>query len=492
MTLQELMQGVSLSAPLPDALAPLNVSHLTYDSRKVGDGTLFFAFAGAKADGREFAASAMAAGALAVVSELPEPEGFAGPWLRVHHGRQALATVSANFYDHPDRKLHIVGITGTNGKTTTAYLLDAIWAAAGLTTALVGTVEYRLAGETLPSVNTTPESLDLFALFQKLVDRNGTHVTMETSSHALALGRVYGVQFETGVFLNLTRDHLDFHGTMDNYFQAKQLLFTPEGAIAPKFAIVNRDDRYARTLDFQPETQVIWFGSSEGSNASAQKVTSTFDGLRFDIRFEDRAYPIESSLVGDVNVSNILAAWCVAHANGVAPEVIAQGIKQCGGVPGRFERVRAGQPFLVAVDYAHTDDALRNTISMARKLTTKRVITLFGCGGDRDRSKRPLMGMAAAELSDHVVLTSDNPRSEDPLSIMNDAMVGLRRFDTPLIVEPDRERAISKAIELAGPGDIVILAGKGHENYQVLRDKTIHFDDREVAAAVLKRFGYKG
>jgi UDP-N-acetylmuramoyl-L-alanyl-D-glutamate--2,6-diaminopimelate ligase len=488
--LAEVMEGVPVISAIPDSVAAVEVSGLAYDSRKAAPGFLFFAFPGSKTDGRRFATQALEKGAVAVISEAPAPADFTGHWIRTAHGRHALAIASGNFYNHPDRRLKIIGVTGTNGKTTTTYLIDSILRAAGLTTALVGTIEYRLAGRQLPSINTTPESLDLFEMFSELERLGGTHVTMETSSHALSLGRVYGVQFETAVFTNLTRDHLDFHGDMDSYLAAKRLLFTSEASTGPRFAVINHDDTYASALRTKPQTEVITYGLGEGASARAQGVTTGFDGLRFEIHHDGRTYKVESPLVGQINVYNLLAAWCAAYSVGIGPEVIARGIADCKAVPGRFERVDVGQPFLVVVDYAHTDDALRNLISIARGLTDKRVITLFGCGGDRDRAKRPLMGMAAAELSDMVILTSDNPRSEDPIGIMNDAMVGIRRFDTPLVIEPDREKAIRAAINKAGPGDIVLLAGKGHETYQVLKDKTINFDDREVARRILRGFGY--
>ena len=490
MTLADLLIGVSLLTPPPASALTTDITGVAYDSRKVAPGYVFFAFPGAKVDGRQFVAQAIENGAVAILSESEAPEGFRGVWIQVAHGRQALATVAGNFYDHPDRRLKLIGVTGTNGKTTTTYLIDSILRTAGLTTALIGTIEYRLAGRRLPSINTTPESLDLFQLFQELEQAGGTHVTMETSSHALALGRVYGLQFETAVFTNLTRDHLDFHGDMVSYFDAKQLLFTSEAAMGPRFAVLNYDDKYASAVRTKPDTEVITYGMGEGAAARAQRVTTGFDGLRFEIHYGSRTYPVESPLVGQINVYNLLAAWCATYSLGIGSEVIAKGIAEAQAVPGRFERVDMAQPFLVVVDYAHTDDALRNLITIARQMTNKRVITLFGCGGDRDRNKRPLMGMAAAELSDIVVLTSDNPRSEDPLVIMNDALVGIRRFDTPHFIEPDREKAIRKAIESAGPGDVVLLAGKGHETYQVLKNKTIAFDDREVARNVLRGFGY--
>jgi len=314
---------------------------------------------------------------------------------------------------------------------------------------------------------------------------------MEVSSHALALGRVYGLRFHTAIFTNLTRDHLDFHSTMEEYFAAKRMLFEGAGAPPPRFSVLNRDDEYAGRLPRPSDTEVLWYGLGSEAAVHACTVSSTIQGLRFEVEYGQTRFPIESALMGHTNVYNILAACAAGFSFGLSPETIAKGIASCRAVPGRFERVDQGQPFAVVVDYAHTDDALRNTISVARELAPNRIITLFGCGGDRDRSKRPLMGQAAAENSDFVILTSDNPRSEDPLAIMNDALVGLRRYDTPHLIEPDRAIAIQRAIEQAHPGDVVILAGKGHENYQVLKDRTIPFDDREVARKLLQSFGYR-
>jgi UDP-N-acetylmuramoyl-L-alanyl-D-glutamate--2,6-diaminopimelate ligase len=277
---------------------------------------------------------------------------------------------------------------------------------------------------------------------------------------------------------------------MEEYFAAKQLLFSGAGGAPPKFAVLNRDDEYARKLVIDKRTQMFWYGLGQDADLRARHISTGFNGLKFDVQYGKLRFPVESPLIGRINVYNILAACGAGLANGIAPEVVSRGIAQCNAVPGRFERVDEGQPFAVVVDYAHTDDALRNTIAVARGLNPNRVITLFGCGGDRDRAKRPLMGMAAAEASDMVVLTSDNPRSEDPLAIMNDALVGVRRVDVPLIVEPDRASAIARALKEAREGDIVILAGKGHETYQTLKDRTIHFDDREVAREVLKGYGY--
>ncbi|HEU0141319.1 MAG TPA: UDP-N-acetylmuramoyl-L-alanyl-D-glutamate--2,6-diaminopimelate ligase [Bryobacteraceae bacterium] len=491
MTLGEIFEGVELKAGLPEQLANTPVAGLEYDSRRIQPGFLFFAFEGARADGRKYARQALDKGAVAVVGESPPPADFQGAWIEVAHGRQALATIARNFYGKPDERLFLTGITGTNGKTTTSYLIDSVLRAAGKTTALIGTIEYHLADEILPAVNTTPESLDLFRLFAELERRGGTHVTMEVSSHALALGRSFGLRFHTGVFTNLSRDHLDFHKTMEDYFAAKRRLFTGYGAPPPPFAVLNSDDEHGRGMEVPAGTHVFRYGLDADREIRASNIVSGFTGLRFDVVSPEGSFEIQSPLVGRFNVYNILAACCTGMSYGFTPETIARGIAECGPVPGRFERIDEGQRFLVVVDYAHTDDALRNVIGVARSLSPRRVITVFGCGGDRDRTKRPLMGMAAGELSDFVVLTSDNPRSEDPLSIINDALVGLGRYDTPHVVEPDRMKAIHRAIQEAGESDIVIIAGKGHEPYQVLKDRTIDFDDREAARSVLQKLGYR-
>ena len=501
MELSRVLEGVPLVRSAPSALLHADVRGLAYDSRKVEPGYLFFAFSGSKVDGAQFASAAIQKGALAVVSDRPSVGGSKEIWLQVRNGREALALAARNFYDKPDTRIALTAITGTNGKTTSALLIDSILRAAGKVTALVGTIEYHLGGRVLPAVNTTPESLDLFRMFHELEKMGGTHATLEASSHALDLGRIYAMTFHTAAFTNFTRDHLDYHHTMEAYFAAKQLLFTPRSGPPPRFAVLNGDDEGARSVALSAETTVLWYSMQQepptppeiGGQQSCLRATnieSSFEGLRFTVVAGKKHFSLVSPLVGHINVQNILLACAVGLTYGLDEQQIQKGIEQLQRVPGRFERVEEGQPFMVVVDYAHTDDALRNVISVARGMKPKRVITLFGCGGDRDRSKRPLMGMAAAELSDYVVLTSDNPRSEDPLAIMNDAMVGLSRYDTPHMTEPDRERAIRKAIETASPGDLVILAGKGHETYQVLRDGPIPFDDREVARRVLRSFGY--
>jgi UDP-N-acetylmuramoyl-L-alanyl-D-glutamate--2,6-diaminopimelate ligase len=493
MTLSEVLAGVPLLTELPPSLAQTQVQGIDYDSRRVEPGFLFFAFPGSRVDGREFAAQAMTRGAMAIVSELPAPAGVAAPWLQVAHGRHALALASKTFYGKLDERIPLTGITGTNGKTTTSYLVDSILRAAGKTTMLAGTIEYHLGSKVLPAANTTPESLDLHRMLAELdaLPGDSKAATMEVSSHALSLGRVYGLQFQTAVFTNLTQDHLDFHHTMEEYFEAKRLLFTGSGGPPPRFSVINRDDDWGRKLAALGTTSdVLLYGLGSEAMVRARHIHTSLSGLRFDVTFDKLRLEINSRLIGKVNVYNILAACCAGMTFQLPPEIIARGIEACAGVPGRFERVDEGQPFAVVVDYSHTEDALRNAISVARTLNAKRVITLFGCGGDRDRAKRPLMGQAAGELSDLVVLTSDNPRSEEPLQIMNDALVGLRRTNTRTVVEPDRAAAIRKAIEEAHAGDVVILAGKGHETYQIFRDRTIHFDDREVAREALRSFGF--
>ena len=506
-TLAGVLEGVRLRGVLARPWAEIKVGGLEYDSRRVEKDTLFFAFAGARVDGRQFAREAAARGACAVVSELPRSEDAANPitipsaipWIEVEHGRKALAIAARNFYSRPDERVSFTGITGTNGKTTTAYLTDAILRRAGAPTAapkaltaMIGTIEYRIGDEIRKAPNTTPESLDVIRLAAELEERGGRYLTMEVSSHGLALARVYGMHFHTAVFTNLTRDHLDFHKTMEEYAAAKRLLFAPEEGPAPQWAILNADDPASEGMLRPGDAQVIRYGMAEAADLRAENIRSGFDGLHFDAVYRGQRQAVESALVGRINVSNILAAMGVGLSYGMDLDAIAAGIRMCPAVPGRFERVDGGQPFLVVVDYAHTDDALRNVIQVSRELAGNgRIITLFGCGGDRDRTKRPLMGMAAAEASDFVVLTSDNPRSEDPLDIMNDVMVGLGRYDTPLVAEPDRGKAIARALGEAKAGDVVLLAGKGHETYQILKDRTIDFDDRETARQVLQSLGYK-
>lgn len=490
----ELLDGVELAAARAQTAGNPEISAIDYDSRRVKPGTLFVAMRGESSDGSRFIDQAIAAGAVAVVTDSDrEPSGVA--WARVPHGRRALATLSANFYQHPASKLGITGITGTNGKSTTAFLIEAILRASGRSGALVGTIEYHIGRKILAAPHTTPESLDLQRLFCETVATGGTEVVMEVSSHALAQGRTYGIPFDVAVFTNLTRDHLDYHKSMEEYFDAKRILFAGSGSPPPRVAVLNADDAYAMKLaEFSRSkgSQVFTYGWSKG-DFHAAKVEITPRGTRFQLNSPQGSIAISSALIGRVNVYNILAASAAALARGCSLQSVADGISALRAVPGRFEGVDCGQPFTVVVDYAHTDDALRNLTTLARefvKQNSGRVITVFGCGGDRDRTKRPLMGEAAGRGSDFVVLTSDNPRSEDPLAIINDAVVGLQRSGTRYKSEPERRVAIRLAIGEARSGDIVLIAGKGHEKIQISRTGTVPFDDREVAADVLRELGY--
>ncbi len=499
MTLGELLEGIEVVGLTPGtaeaaaarATAP-SITSLDYDSRRVSPGCLFFALAGVKTDGNRFVEEAVARGAAAVASEQSRPEQLPERiwWVQVRAGRKALALAAGNFYGWPSEGLDLVGITGTNGKTTTAFLLDSILGVAGRRTGLFGTVFYRTPGRAVLATNTTPESLDLMRLLAELRQEGGTAAILEVSSHALALDRVWGLRFAAAVFTNLTRDHLDFHGTMDEYFAAKRRLFEGTGAGSPQAAILNLDDPHSRSLaGFSPRT--ITYGLGEGADVRAAVYRQSRAGLSFTARTPLGPIELHSSLVGRVNVSNILAAAAAAISLGVDAQAIAEGIAQMRTVPGRFERVEAGQPFLVVVDYAHTDDALARLLETARELPLRgRVLLLFGAGGERDRAKRAMMGEAAGRGADLVVVTSDNPRSEDPQAIVNEILPGLDRTGTPYSVAIDRAEAIAKILGEARPGDVVLLAGKGHEAYQTIGSRVIPFDDRAVARESLRALGY--
>jgi UDP-N-acetylmuramoyl-L-alanyl-D-glutamate--2,6-diaminopimelate ligase len=488
MNLGELLRGVP-SLEL-GGNAGLEVTSLAYDSRRVEKGALFFAIQGEKADGHAFIAQAQERGAVAVVSEQAAPPQLGSQWVRVPKIRRALSQAARAFYGQPDSRLQLVGITGTNGKTTTAYLLESIFRTAGIPTGVFGTIEYRVAGRVLSALNTTPESLDLLSYFADLVGGGGKAAVMEVSSHALAQERVWGFHYSAAVFTNLTRDHLDYHGDFEHYFAAKRRLFEGLGTPPPDLAVINVDDPWARRLLEVPNPRRVTYGLNSDAQVKVKQFSQTTSGLRATLVTSQGKLEIESPLVGRANLGNILAAAATAAALGISAELIRQGIADLAAVPGRFERIDEGQPYLVVVDYAHTDDALRNVLKTARELTQKRLIVVFGCGGDRDRTKRPLMGEAAGSLSDLAVLTSDNPRSEDPLLIMNDALVGLQKTGKHYIAEVDRESAIRKALERAEDGDAVVIAGKGHETHQILKDRTVPFDDREVARRILSGMGF--
>jgi len=492
MNLKDLFRGAevgSVSGPID-----IDVRSIAYDSRKVMPGGIFFAFHGEKLDGVEFVTDAVKRGAIAIASEETRRTWLHGDvtWVQLPPGseRRGLARAAANYYGHPADALKLVGVTGTNGKTTTTFLVDSILRAAGHTTGLVGTTGYRTPAGSRKAVNTTPESLELQQMFAEVRDAGGTTAVVEVSSHALHFQRTWGCHFAAAIFTNLTRDHLNFHKTFEDYFEAKRHLFEGTGAGAPDTAIVNSDDPYAERL--QGLAKQTWtYGLKGTPDLATRKFSLSFKGLEFTALTPAGKVEVRSALVGRINVYNILAAIGAAIALDIAPAKIEAGIAQLEQVPGRFQIIDEGQPFLVVVDYAHADDALRNLVITARELNPSgRIITLFGAGGERDRSTRPPMGEAAGAGSDLVILTSDNPRTEDPLRIINDVVVGLQKVNANYKIELDRETALEMAIDQARPGDIVLLAGKGHENYQILRDRTFEFDDREMSRAILRRKGY--
>jgi UDP-N-acetylmuramoyl-L-alanyl-D-glutamate--2,6-diaminopimelate ligase len=464
------------------------VNGVEYDSRQVRPGSLFVAFRGGTTDGNRYLPQAIAQGARTIVTD--SAAGFSAATaypdlavIEVPQGRRALAAVAANFFAHPEAQLKLSGVTGTNGKTTTAFLLEAMLRRQGRKTVLAGTIEYHAAGRIFPAPHTTPESRDLLELFREGVDGGATEAVMEVSSHALDQERTAGLAFDVAIFTNLTRDHLDYHHTMEDYFAAKRKLFES----SPRVAILNVDEPYGVRLKAECSSLLVYTYGLQQGDFHANNLSMEPAGMRFTMVTPQGEVPLATRLTGKINVYNLLAASAAAMARGLSFEEVAQGAASLDFVPGRFQSVDCGQNFAVVVDYAHTDDALRNIIAVAREFVDKgggRVITMFGCGGDRDRSKRPLMGQAAGAGSDIVVLTSDNPRGEDPLAIIGQVLPGLS--GKPVIVEPDRRHAIELAIAQAQPGDLVLLAGKGHEKTQTIGERVIPFDDVAIAQQVLR------
>jgi UDP-N-acetylmuramoyl-L-alanyl-D-glutamate--2,6-diaminopimelate ligase len=504
--LQELLAGLREPPSAAEGDLAVDVTSLATDSREVVPGALFFALPGTRTDGRRFVAQALERGAVAVAaSELVDaPAGVAR--LALPSIQRALGEIAACFYDYPSRKLFLVGVTGTNGKTTVTHLLEAIWKRAGFRPGLIGTVQYRFGEQTWTAPFTTPPAVELQRLVAEMVKAGATHVAMEVSSHALSLERVFGCEWDAVVFTNMTRDHLDFHADMESYFAAKQKLFVellPRSAKNDRFAVINRDDPYGRRLIEATRDRVVTFGHGDDADVAPGEVERSLSGLRGEIRIRSERIGVSSTLIGEAHLENILAAAAVAWAQGLAAEAIAEGIAQCRGIPGRMERVDDGAPFAVLVDYAHTPDALERAVRVLRGVAEGRLIVVFGCGGDRDRGKRPLMGEATARIADIVIATSDNPRTEDPLKILHEIERGIveagldpiqeaavqREDASGYLVVPDRRRAIHLAIEIARPRDVVLIAGKGHETYQIVGAERHPFDDREEARQCLRRRG---
>jgi UDP-N-acetylmuramoyl-L-alanyl-D-glutamate--2,6-diaminopimelate ligase len=488
--LGDLFQNTGVT--LPAGSAEMEVRQVSCDSRKVLPRSLFFALRGAKVDGNAFVRDAVGRGAIAIASENPPPSALPHgvTWIPVREERKALATVAANFFDHPANALQLVAVTGTNGKTTTTSLVDSIVKASGAKTGLFGTIAYHTPAGDYPAPNTTPESVDLQGFLAEIRDAGGKYAVLEASSHSLTMDRLWGCRFQAAVFTNLTREHMDYHKTFEDYFAAKRRLFEGTGAGAPEKAVVNTDDEWGKKLAGMAN-RTVSYGLESGADITTKKFQLTFNGLSFTAQTPNGKLQIASPLVGRINVYNILAAIGAAQALGFSNEIIETGIRNLQSVAGRFQRIDLGQPFLVIVDYAHTDDALENLIRTAREVAPKgRVITLFGCGGEKDRTKRPVMGEATGRLSDLTILTNDNPRKEDPLKIISDIIVGLQKTSGKYLIEPDREKAIALAVDEAHAGDIVLLAGKGHETEQILADQKLEWDDGEMACRALRERGF--
>ncbi len=470
----------------------LSITDITHDSRQAGPGTLFVAIRGALLDAHRFIPQVMSQGAAGVISEEQCPTDFPGAWLQVNNTRQAMAFAAAEVQHHPSRELQLVGITGTNGKTTTAYLIASIPEAAGEPVAMTGTVEYRIGKERRKAERTTPEATDMQRLLRQAVDVGCRTAVMECSSQAMDFHRCDKLEYSVAVFSNLTRDHLDYHKTMENYWYAKRRLFDGRLGTRPKTSVINVDDRYGVELADELEKEglsVTRYAVKADADVTAREPEFSLDGMRFNLHTPAGNREFASPLVGPPHVYNTLAAVASGIALGYPLDVIARALVKCTGAPGRFERVPHDGDFAVVVDYAHSDDALLNVLRTAQDVTKGRIITVFGCGGDRDRSKRAPMGEAAGSLSDVVILTSDNPRTEDPERILADAEVGIQRTGKPYRKIADRREAIHEAVSQAHSDDLVLIAGKGHEDYQIIGREVFHFDDKEIAREALAQKG---
>ena len=502
MTLAELLRAVpeddaAVASALENRPATASVTGVTYDSRRVTTGAIFVALRGLQNDGAAFAHDAIARGAVAVVSESAAPPGVPVPWIQVRDARHALAALAGEFWGHPSEALTLVGITGTNGKTTTSYVLASIFEAAGVRCGRIGTVGYRIGDREIEAARTTPEAPELQHMLREMVTQGCGACVMEVSSHALALRRADQLRFAAAIFTNLTRDHLDFHQDMEAYFQAKLRLF--ELLPADGFGVANLDDRRGAAFAAAARRPVT-YAIDAPADVTPLDLSLSLDGLEFQARTPRGLVHVRSRLVGRPNAYNVLAALSTAMALDVPFGAIEEGIWNLSNVPGRFQLVSSPTDDVrVVVDYAHTDDALKNLLETGRPLTSGRLIAVFGCGGDRDRTKRPLMGAVAARLSDLVVITSDNPRSENPAAIIEDVKRGVVPAadrkppngagpkTTPYLVVVDRREAIEQAIGAARRGDLVLIAGKGHEKYQVIGDRVLPFDDVDVARAALAK-----
>ena len=464
----------------------ISIHGIAYDSRSVQKGDLFVAIKGEKTDGARYIQDAVANGASAVASEQTTGVGIAIPHIPVKDARKFLAEISHAFYSSPCSELQLVAVTGTKGKTTTAWLIDSIIARSGFASCLMGTIENRIRNEQFAAIHTTPEVSDIDRFFRYAAGRECTHGTLEVSSHALSLKRVYGSKFNVGVFTNLSHDHLDFHGNMEAYYQAKKALFTLENGNGIEAVVVNTDDSYGRRLADEIDIPVTTFGFHHSADIHVKNWQSRLDGTHLTVNSPWGEIVFHSRLVGCTNVYNIMAATGSALRLGLTVEQARAGVDALVGVPGRMERIGECLDFLVVVDYAHSPASLENLLETVKRLPHRRLITVFGCGGDRDRAKRPIMGEIASRLSDMTIVTSDNPRSEDPTEIIKEIQSGMKNGTSKYEIIPDRRAAIYDAINMASKDDIVIVAGKGHETCQIIGDDKLPFDDREVARNAIK------
>jgi UDP-N-acetylmuramoyl-L-alanyl-D-glutamate--2,6-diaminopimelate ligase len=495
MKVMELVAALKGQVEVLEQRGPLeqSVTAVTDDSRAVAPGSLFLAVRGGQVDGHAYVRQAIENGAVAVVAQSAVDPGPAG-YVRVSDSCKAVGLIAGRFYGDPSSGLTMVGVTGTNGKTTTTYLCKALLEQIGRTVGLIGTVAYQIGQEEIPASHTTPGAIKLQGLLAKMRDARLNSVVMEVSSHALAMDRTAGCEYDAAVFTNLTQDHLDYHKTMEEYFQAKLKLFTGLGVgrKGGQRAIVNMDDPRGSQIKVACRVPVWGYAVKGRADLRAEQVRLSMTGTAFTAATPAGTFPVESRLVGEHNVYNMLGAIGVALHAGATCDQVREAVAAVGNVPGRFERVLAGQDFTVVVDYAHTEDALLRLLTAAQALKTHRIITVFGCGGDRDRGKRPKMGRAAVEHSEVVVLTSDNPRTEDPDAILKEVEIGVRealqkRPHVEYHRVADRREAIATAVRAARTGDIVLIAGKGHENYQIIGTKKFHFDDREVVREAIQR-----
>lgn len=484
MIIKDILKGIEFRAD-PDA-DHLDIRRITNDSRTAGDGDLFVAIKGYAADGNVFIQEAVSKGAKAVVAEKGAvvPQGVSR--IIVDNARAALPVIAGNFYGHPSDLLKVVGVTGTNGKTTITYILESIIKNTGRDAGVIGTINYRIKDRSVPARNTTPGALELQSLLADMVGTGLDYAVMEVSSHSLDQGRVDNVWFDAAIFTNITGEHLDYHKTMSNYLTAKIKMF--DHLKKDAVAVLNNDDTRVASLARSLKKHLLTYAVRNDAHIRAKDIKLSITGSEFIVVTPAISFDVHTRLVGMHNVSNILAAVACALALKINVNAIKRGLERCPAVPGRLEPIEAGQPFRVFVDYAHTEDALRNVLNLLLDVKEGRIITVFGCGGNRDTMKRPLMGKAACELSDHVIITSDNPRFEEPIDIISQIELGVKgRFANYEIV-PDRRSAIERALGMAGKGDVIIIAGKGHEDYQIVKDRIVHFDDREVTRELLRNY----